>query len=188
MKFSDLQLPSNKKFGSFFTFIFAVAAFFFFWNDSFLVSIVLVMLALLFALISLIKADLLLPLNKLWMRFGLLLGMVISPIVLGAMFYLLFTPIGIIIRLAGRDELRLKKQKINSFWKVRDPIGSYEQSFKNQFWTHKNIMEFLKELFMFLKARKKLWLSPIIIVMLVFGGLLVLAQGSVIAPFIYTLF
>ena len=49
-------------------------------------------------------------------------------------------------------------------------------------------MEFLKELFMFLRSRKKLWLTPIILVMLVFGGLLVLAQGSVIAPFIYTLF
>jgi len=49
-------------------------------------------------------------------------------------------------------------------------------------------MEFLKELFMFLRSRKKLWLTPIILVLLVFGGLLVLAQGSVIAPFIYTLF
>ncbi len=49
-------------------------------------------------------------------------------------------------------------------------------------------MEFLKELFMFLRSRKKLWLTPIVLVMLVFGGLLVLAQGSVIAPFIYTLF
>lgn len=49
-------------------------------------------------------------------------------------------------------------------------------------------MEFLKELLMFLKLRKKLWLTPIIVVMLVLGGLLILAQGSVVAPFIYTLF
>jgi hypothetical protein len=49
-------------------------------------------------------------------------------------------------------------------------------------------MEFIKELFAFLKARKKFWLLPIIIVMVLFGGLLVLAQGSAIAPFIYTLF
>ena len=49
-------------------------------------------------------------------------------------------------------------------------------------------MEFLKELWTFLRVRKKLWLAPIIIVMLIFGGLLVLAQGSVVAPFIYTLF
>ena len=49
-------------------------------------------------------------------------------------------------------------------------------------------MEFLKELWSFLQVRKKLWLAPIIIVMLMLGGLLIFAQGSVIAPFIYTLF
>jgi hypothetical protein len=49
-------------------------------------------------------------------------------------------------------------------------------------------MSFLTELWLFLRARKKFWLLPIILVMLVLGGLLILAQGSVIAPFIYTLF
>lgn len=49
-------------------------------------------------------------------------------------------------------------------------------------------MGFLKELWMFLRVRKKLWLAPIIVVMLILGGMLVLAQGSVVAPFIYTLF
>ena len=49
-------------------------------------------------------------------------------------------------------------------------------------------MEILKELLAFLRVRQKLWLAPIIIVMLVLGGLLILAQGSVVAPFIYTLF
>ena len=49
-------------------------------------------------------------------------------------------------------------------------------------------MEFMKELWTFLRLRKKLWLAPIIIVMLIIGGLLIIAQGSVVAPFIYTLF
>jgi hypothetical protein len=49
-------------------------------------------------------------------------------------------------------------------------------------------MEFLRELFQFLRARKKFWLLPIILVMVLFGGLLILAQGSAVAPFIYTLF
>jgi len=49
-------------------------------------------------------------------------------------------------------------------------------------------MGFLKELWAFLRVRKKLWLAPIIIVMVLLGSLLVLAQGSIIAPFIYTLF
>jgi hypothetical protein len=49
-------------------------------------------------------------------------------------------------------------------------------------------MEFIKELWDFLRMRKKLWLAPIIIVMLILGGLLIIAQGSVVAPFIYTIF
>jgi hypothetical protein len=49
-------------------------------------------------------------------------------------------------------------------------------------------MDFIKELFLFLKLNKKLWLLPIIMVMVLLGGLLILAQGSVIAPFVYTLF
>ena len=49
-------------------------------------------------------------------------------------------------------------------------------------------MSFLKEIWAFLRVRKKLWLAPIIIVMVMLGALLVLAQGSVVAPFIYTLF
>jgi hypothetical protein len=49
-------------------------------------------------------------------------------------------------------------------------------------------MEFLKEIWTFLRVRKKLWLAPIVFVMLILGGLLILAQGSVVAPFVYTLF
>jgi len=49
-------------------------------------------------------------------------------------------------------------------------------------------MSFLVELLSFLKARKKLWLLPLVIILVVFGGLLILAQGSAIAPFIYTIF
>lgn len=49
-------------------------------------------------------------------------------------------------------------------------------------------MEIIKELWLFLKIRKKFWLLPIIIIMLLFGGLIIMSQGSVVAPFIYTLF
>lgn len=49
-------------------------------------------------------------------------------------------------------------------------------------------MDVIGELFVFLKQRKKLWLAPIVLVMLILGGLLVIAEGSVVAPFIYTLF
>ena len=49
-------------------------------------------------------------------------------------------------------------------------------------------MDFLTELWMFMKVRKKFWLLPIIVMMAVFGGLVVLSQGSAVAPFIYTIF
>jgi hypothetical protein len=49
-------------------------------------------------------------------------------------------------------------------------------------------MEFLRELWSFLRVRKKLWLAPIIIIMLILGSLLIVAQGSIVAPFIYTIF
>ena len=49
-------------------------------------------------------------------------------------------------------------------------------------------MDFLKEMWMFLRVRNKLWLAPIILIMLILGGLLILVQGSVVAPFVYTLF
>ncbi len=49
-------------------------------------------------------------------------------------------------------------------------------------------MEFLKEFWDFLRVRKKYWLLPILLVLLIFGGLIILAQGSAVAPFIYTIF
>ena len=88
--------------------------------------------ALAFLLVTLIKSDALLPLNKLWMRFGLLLGMIVSPIVLGVIFFGIFTPIAMLMRLSGRDELRLKYAQKASHWISRgEPIKA--ESFKNQF-------------------------------------------------------
>ena len=79
-----------------------------------------------------IKSDALLPLNKLWMYFGILLGMIVSPIVLGIVFFGLFTPIAMFMRLSGRDELRLKLTQKASHWISRsEPIKS--ESFKHQF-------------------------------------------------------
>ena len=88
--------------------------------------------AVIFLLVTLTKSDALLPLNKLWMRFGLLLGMIVSPIVLGVIFFGLFTPIATLMRLSGRDELRLKYTQRASHWISREePIKS--ESFKRQF-------------------------------------------------------
>ena len=132
MKFSDIELPSNKKFGFFFTFVFAILAFYFLFIDSILWAQALAVLAVLFLLITVIIPQVLLPLNKLWMRLGLLLGMIVSPIVLGIIFFGLVTPYGVVMRMFGRDELRLKFTKKSSHWISRsESIKS--DSFKNQF-------------------------------------------------------
>ena len=132
MNFSDIELPSNKKFGFFFTFVFAILAFYFLFIDSILWAQALAILAVLFLLITVTIPQVLLPLNKLWMRFGLLLGMIVSPIVLGIIFFGLVTPYGVVMGMFGRDELRLKFTKKSSHWISRsESIKS--DSFKNQF-------------------------------------------------------
>lgn len=132
MKFSEIELPSNRKFGFFFTFIFAVAAAYFYNSINMTWSYVFVTVSLVFLGITLVRKELLLPLNKLWMRFGLLLSMIISPLVLGIIFFGLFTPIAALMRLNGRDELKLKLSNKSSHWMPRsEPIKS--DSFKNQF-------------------------------------------------------
>ena len=132
MKFSDIELPSNRKFGFFFTFVFAVAAAYFFNSTNMIRAYIFTIASLIFLVVTVAKADILLPLNKLWMRFGLLLGMIVSPIVIGIIFFGLFTPIAILMRLSGRDELRLRFSHKISHWINRsEPIKS--ESFKHQF-------------------------------------------------------
>ena len=132
MKFSEIELPSNRKFGFFFTFVFAVAAAYFYCSTNISWAYLFIGAASIFLLVTLIKSDALLPLNKLWMRFGFLLGMIVSPIILGIIFFGLFTPIAILMRLRGRDELRLKFSPKMSHWITRsEPIKS--ESFKHQY-------------------------------------------------------
>ncbi len=132
MKFSEIELPSNRKFGIFFTFVFALAAAYFYNSDIMTWAYLFSATSLIFLVITLVKDELLLPLNKLWMRFGLLLGIIVSPIVLGVIFFGLFTPIATLMRLSGRDELKLKFARKASHWTSRsEPIKS--DSFKNQF-------------------------------------------------------
>ena len=134
MKLSDVELPSNRKFGFFFCMIFAALGVYSYLEDRMIVAFLFFGFSLLFLFITLVKADTLLPLNKLWMQFGFLLGMIVSPIVLGIIFFGLFTPIGIVMRLFGRDELRLKfKKKKQSYWIVRGSVTNQEDNFKNQF-------------------------------------------------------
>ena len=79
-------------------------------------------LAAVFALAALVKPALLAGLNRLWIKLGVLLGKVVSPIALGILFYGVFAPIGAIMRLAGKDPLRLKfDPDADSYWILREP-------------------------------------------------------------------
>jgi hypothetical protein len=133
MKNTSIDLPSNKKFGFFFAVIFFIGALFFFYSNAQILSIVLGVIGLLFFATSLFKDSLLLPLNKLWMHFGKLLGMIVSPLVLAILFFFIFTPIAIGMRIFNRDELRLKPLDSSSFWKVRDQDSLSPRSFNQQF-------------------------------------------------------
>lgn len=133
MKFSDINLPSNRKFGLFFAAVFSLIAGYFFNEGAVNLALILGVIAIAFALVALTKSELLLPLNKLWMRFGLLLGMIVSFIVIGLIFFFIFTPVGFLMRLFKRDELRLKPKHSDSYWKKREPVGPSAESFKHQF-------------------------------------------------------
>ena len=133
MKFSDIEMPSNRSFGLVFFVVFLVFGSYFFLKDASKVGGSLIFVAFLFLIISVFKPNLLISLNKLWMFFGFLIGKVMSPIILGLIFFFLFTPLGIVMRIAGRDELRIKLKHGSSHWKACTNIKGSSNSFKNQF-------------------------------------------------------
>lgn len=133
VKFNDIKLPSNKNFGLFFTFVFLLLSGYFYFVDLLSTSIILLILSILFFIFSLAFPRLLKPLNISWMFIGYLLGKIISPIVLGVIFYFFITPFALAMRVFGRDELNLKDKPRTSYWDERIPIGPRSKSFKDQF-------------------------------------------------------
>ena len=90
---------------------------------SLIVSIILLILGL-------INSRLLTPLKLVWIKFGELLGRIISPIVMGVIYFIIMTPIGLFMRLIGKDLLKIKPSKNNSYWIKRDKnIGSMKRQF-----------------------------------------------------------
>jgi hypothetical protein len=87
-----------------------------------------------FALLAVAKPSLLAVPNRWWTKFGLLLGKMVGPIALGVLFYGVFTPLGAVMRLTGKDPLRLEfDDKADSYWIPRDPPGPPPESMTNQF-------------------------------------------------------
>jgi hypothetical protein len=91
-------------------------------------------LAGVFAVLAYAAPRLLAPLNRLWAKVGLLLHMVISPVILGILLYLCVTPIGVLMRMSGRDPLRRKfEPAAKTYWISREPPGPAPETFNNQF-------------------------------------------------------
>jgi hypothetical protein len=128
------NLPSNRTFGLLFIGVFAILGAYGLWKDwlgeviktFFIISGVLV-------IVTLLAPKLLTPFNKAWYQLGLFLGKVVSPIVLGILFFIVITPVALAMRLAGRDALKLRKQNVESHWIDRKPPGPEPESFKEQF-------------------------------------------------------
>ena len=132
-KINEIKLPSDRKFGFFFSFIFFIASTYLYVKEINILFFIFFLLSIVFFIIAFVKAYILRPLNKLWMKFGMLLSIIISPLVMGLIFFFIFTPAGVIMKLFGRDELNLRLNKKSSYWISLNENGGKSNSFMNQF-------------------------------------------------------
>lgn len=115
----NIKLPSNKSFGLVFFIIFLIIGFWPIQNGN-EVRIWSILIASIFLILGLFNSKILTPLNKIWMKLGLLLGNIISPIVMGIIFFGIVTPTGLLMRIFGKDILKLNKNNTNTYWENRE--------------------------------------------------------------------
>ena len=125
----EIKISSNRSFGIVFFIVFLLIALYplLKGNDLRIWSLVI---SFIFLALGLINSKILTPLNRLWFKFGLLLGKFISPLIMGIIFFVVVTPIGIIMRLLKKDLLNLKYNKKETYW--IDKSGP-KSKMKNQF-------------------------------------------------------
>jgi len=123
---ATFPLPSNRSFGWTFTIVFALVALFAYpW---------LIAVAALTAAVTLTRAHWLMPLNRAWMKLGAVLHHVVSPLALGLIYFAVFTPVGLVMRLAGRDALSRRFEPARpTYWVRREPPGPKDDSFRDMF-------------------------------------------------------
>ena len=125
----EIKISSNRSFGIVFFIVFLLIALYPLLKDNDL-RIWSLVISFIFLILGLINSKILTPLNRLWFKFGLLLGKFISPIIMGIIFFIVVTPIGIIMRLFKKDLLNLKYNKKESYWINKSGPKS---KMKNQF-------------------------------------------------------
>ena len=124
-----IKLPSNRNFGIVFSIVFLIIAIWPILNQN-EIRIWSIIISLIFLILGLINSKFLSPLNKAWFKFGLILGSVIAPIVMGIVFFFVVTPTGLIMKALGKDILALKRNKNNTYWLEKDNSNN---NLKNQF-------------------------------------------------------
>ena len=125
----DIKLPSNKNFGIVFFLVFLIIGFWPLINTE-EVRIWAIIISIIFLLLGLTNSKLLNPLNQIWFKFGILLSKIISPIVMGTIFFLVVTPIGLLMKIFRKDLLNLKLNKDKTYWIKKTDSNS---NMKNQF-------------------------------------------------------
>ena len=126
----NIKISSNRSFGLVFFAFFLIISLWPLINDA-EIRIWSLIISIIFLLLGLFNSKILTPLNKLWFKFGIILGKFVAPIVMGIVFFLVVTPTGIIMRLTGKNLLGLKKDiKKNTYWIKKN---NYLSSMKNQF-------------------------------------------------------
>jgi len=129
LKNTEIKLGSNKSFGVVFFIVFLIIAIYPLINNEGL-RIWSLIISIIFLVLGLINSKILTPLNKLWFKFGLLLGKIISPVIMGIIFFFVVTPTALIMRIIGKDLLNLKFTKNKSYWIEKSGPKS---KMKNQF-------------------------------------------------------
>ena len=110
-----IKTSSNKSFGIVFFIVFLIIALYPMIKDGD-IRLWSLILSLIFLILGLINSIILTPLNRLWFKFGIFLGKIVSPIILGIIFFLVVTPTGLLLRLFGKDVINLKYNNNNSYW------------------------------------------------------------------------
>tara|TARA_B100000575_G_scaffold288941_1_gene289823 strand:- start:1458 stop:1844 length:387 start_codon:yes stop_codon:yes gene_type:complete len=111
----DKNKSSNKSFGIVFFLVFFLIGIYPVINSNDL-RFWSLLLSLIFLILGLMNSKILTPLNRIWFKFGILLGTIVSPFVMGVIFFFIVTPIGFIMKITGRDLLNLKYSNKNTYW------------------------------------------------------------------------
>jgi len=125
----DFKISSNRSFGIVFFVVFLLIAIFPLANSGD-IRIWSLIISSIFLILGLLKSNILTPLNRIWFKFGIFLGKIVSPLVMGIIFFFVVTPIGLIMRILGKDLLNLKYNLNKSYWIEKSGPKS---KMKNQF-------------------------------------------------------